>query len=73
MMKKNIVKVVNMLYLDKEKESLRQTGFDSKLGNIKDFNTFMKRLRKTYDVDSLTAEEIYGLLPPIFDGFKQDA
>ena len=71
MMKKNILRLVNILYLNEDRSDLRKVGSaGTGPGAIRDLTVFIKRLRKTYDVDSLKAEEIYEMLPPIFDRYK---
>lgn len=69
---KNIVEAINKLYFDTRTNNPKR-GVQSRTqaGNIRRFVSIIQQLELTYDIYSMTSEQIIDLLPPEFNYWKQ--
>lgn len=71
---KNIVELAEILYLDSAKGIAKKKAQSKKVpGNIFRFISVIQQLDVTYDLYSMTYEEILVLLPPEFDRWREQS
>lgn len=66
-----VIEVVDRLYFDEKKGSLKTGATDrNRPGNLRRYLTLLRQYERTYDLYSITPEELLVLLPTEFDGFR---
>jgi hypothetical protein len=66
-----VVAAATTLYYDPKKGGLKRSGSKGAPGTIRRFAEVLMQLDVTWDLYSMTAEELIGMLPPEFDRFRR--
>lgn len=70
---KGVVQAVKRLYYDSTRRAIRKRVSRDYPGGVRRFAAIMHQLDATWDLQSLSADDIIEMLPPEFDHFKAHA
>lgn len=69
----NIIKAAEILYWDENRQQLKKgSGNKKNPGNIRRFVTFINQFELTYNIYTMSPEEIISILPEEFNEWKQN-